>query len=114
MQETNNYQTPIMREAIRVLKLIIKDVKDGKCTDEEIAESLIKFHPKSNEEYFRKEDYCNAEKAMKLLGTRNRNQFFELMKANGIENHKNEFKDMGFYKKDIERIKRKITRQTTM
>lgn len=95
-----------MREAIRVLKLVIKDIKDGRCTDEEIADAMVKFHPKSNQEYFRKEDYCNADEAMKLLGIRSRNQFFELMKAKGIENHKNEFKDMGYYIGDLEKLKR--------
>lgn len=105
MQEPSNDQTPIMREAIRVLKLVIKDIKDGKCTDEEIAEAITKFHPKSNDKYFCKEDYCNAEDAMKFLGIKSRNQFFELMKANGIENHKNEFKDMGYYIGDLEKLK---------
>lgn len=95
-----------MREAIRVLKLVIKDIKEGRCTDEEIAETLTKFHPKSNSEYFRKEDYCNAEEAMKLLGIRSRNQFFELMKTHGIKNHRNDFKDMGYYIGDLEKLKR--------
>lgn len=106
MQELTNNQTPTTREAIRILKLVIKDIKDGRCTDEEITETLTKFHPRSNKEYFRKEDYCNADEAMKILGIRSRNQFFELMKLHGIENHKNDFKDMGFYKGDLERIKR--------
>lgn len=105
MQESMDNQTPTMREAIRILKFVIKDIKDGKCTDEEIAEIMTKFHPKSNREYFRKEDYCNADDAMKLLGIRNRNQFFELMKSNGISNHRNEFKDMGYYIGDLEKLK---------
>lgn len=105
MQEESITQTPTMREAIRVLKFVIKDIKSGKCTDEEIAETMVRFHPCSNKEYFRREDYCNADKAMKILGIKSRNQFFELMKTSGIENHKNEFKDMGFLKKDIEKLK---------
>lgn len=97
-----------MREAIRVLKFVIKDIKEGKCTDEELIDAMGKFHPKANDGYFRKEDYCNADEAMKLLGIRGRNQFFNLMKKYGIENHHNEFKDMGFYVKDLEKIKQTI------
>jgi hypothetical protein len=100
-----------MREAVRVLKFVIKDIKDGKCTDEELVDAMGRFYPKSNDEYFRKEDYCNTEEAMKLLGLRSRNQFFDLMKKHGIENHHNEFKDMGFYIKDLERVKTTLTKK---
>lgn len=107
MEETKDI-TPIMKEALRVLKLLIRDIKEGRCSEDELADALTKFHPKSNTEYFRKEDYCNADEAMRYLGIRSRNQFFELMREHGIANHKQEFKDMGYYRGDLESFRKKM------
>ena len=78
--------SPIKRMALAILDNLKVQVMND-CDDSEITESMTKFHPSSNKEYFNPKDYCNADKAMKILHLGyNRNKFFELTKEYGIEN----------------------------
>lgn len=96
--------SPIKRMALSILdNLKVQVVND--CDDSEITESMTKFHPSSNKEYFNPNDYCNADKAMKILHLGyNRNKFFELIKEYGIENHKVNNAPLGYKVSEIERL----------
>lgn len=96
--------SPIKRMALSILdNLKVQVVND--CDDSEITESMTKFHPSSNKEYFNPKDYCNADKAMKILHLGyNRNKFFELTKEYGIENHKVNNAPLGYKVSEIERL----------
>lgn len=96
--------SPIKRMALTILdNLKVQIVND--CDDSEITESMTKFHPSSNKEYFNPNDYCNADKAMKILHLGyNRNKFFELIKEYGIENHKVNNAPLGYKISEIERL----------
>jgi hypothetical protein len=65
---------------------------------------MTKFHPEKNG-YFKQEDFVTSDKAMKILHLgNNRVKFFELTKEYGIENHKISNQNVGFLRKDIERL----------
>ena len=96
--------SPIKRMALAMLdNLKVQVVND--CDDSEITESMTKFHPSSNKEYFNPKDYCNADDAMKILHLRyNRNKFFALIKEYGIENYKVNNAPLGYKISEIERL----------
>lgn len=96
--------SPIKRMALAMLdNLKVQVVND--CDDSEITESMTKFHPSSNKEYFNPKDYCNADDAMKILRLGyNRNKFFELIKEYGIENYKVNNAPLGYKISEIERL----------
>lgn len=96
--------SPIKRMALAMLdNLKVQVVND--CDDSEITESMTKFHPSSNKEYFNPKDYCNADRAMKILHLGyNRNKFFELIKEYGIENYKVNNAPLGYKISEIERL----------
>lgn len=96
--------SPIKRMALAMLdNLKVQVVND--CDDSEITESMTKFHPSSNKEYFNPKDYCNADDAMKILHLGyNRNKFFELIKEYGIENYKVNNAPLGYKISEIERL----------
>ena len=96
--------SPIKRMALAMLDNLKVQVMND-CDDSEITESMTKFHPSSNKEYFNPNDYCNADKAMKILHLGyNRNKFFELIKEYGIENHKVNNAPLGYKVSEIERL----------
>jgi hypothetical protein len=95
---------PIIKMALMMLDNIRQQLIDGQCDEEDIQDAMTKFHPENNG-YFKQEDFITADKAMKILhlGT-NRVKFFELTKEYGIENKKISNQNIGFLKKDIERL----------
>lgn len=96
--------SPIKRMALSILdELKVKIVND--CDDSEITQSMTQFHPSNNKEYFNPKEYCNADKAMKILHLGyNRNKFFELTKEYGIENVKVNNAPLGYKISEIERL----------
>ena len=87
-----------------LLDNIRQQLIDGECDESDIQDAMTKFHPEKNG-YFKQEDFVTADKAMKILhlGT-NRAKFFQLTKEYGIVNHKISNQNIGFLRKDIERL----------
>lgn len=94
--------------ALSLLDTMYQNIKDkiisNECSDEELTEALVKFHPESHK-YFKQEDFVTADKAMEILHLGfNRGKFFALTKEYGIKNHKISNQNIGFLRKDIERL----------
>lgn len=95
--------SPIKKMALslwdRVREQIIND-----CDEAEVIQTMAKFNPENNG-YFKQDDFVTADKAMKILHLgQNRSRFFQLTKEYGIENHKISNQNIGFLRKDIERL----------
>ena len=104
LKQQENMSKPIIKMALMMLDNIRQQLIDGQCDEEDIQDAMTKFHPENNG-YFKQEDFITADKAMKILhlGT-NRVKFFELTKEYGIENKKISNQNIGFLRKDIERL----------
>lgn len=95
--------SPIKRMAIALLDKLKEQVLND-CDEQEIVNTMAKFNPETNG-YFKQDDFVTADKAMRMLHLgQNRNKFFELTKEYGIENHKISNQNVGFLRKDIERL----------
>lgn len=95
--------SPIKRAAIALIDRLKEQVLND-CDEQEIVNTMAKFNPESNG-YFKQDDFVTADKAMRMLHLgQNRNKFFELTKEYGIENHKISNQNVGFLRKDIERL----------
>lgn len=93
----------IQRAALAILDKLKEQVIID-CDEQEIVSTMAKFNPETNG-YFKQEDFVTADKAMRMLHLgQNRNKFFELTKEYGIENHKISNQNVGFLRKDIERL----------
>lgn len=102
--EKNKELSPIKRAALAILDKLKEQVVSD-CDENEIVTTMTRFHPSSNKEFFNPSDYCNADKAMKILGLGyNRNKFFELTKEYGIENYKVNNAPLGYKVSEIERL----------
>lgn len=95
--------SPIKRSAIALLDRLKEQVMND-CDDTDVVSTMVKFNPETNG-YFKQSDFVTADKAMRMLHLgQNRNKFFQLTKEYGIENHKISNQNVGFLKKDIERL----------
>lgn len=95
--------SPIKRAALALIDRLKEQVLND-CDEQEIVNTMAKFNPESNG-YFKQDDFVTADKAMRMLHLgQNRNKFFELTKEYGIENHKISNQNVGFLRKDIERL----------
>lgn len=95
--------SPIKRAALAIIDKLKEQVLND-CDEQEIVNTMAKFNPETNG-YFKQDDFVTADKAMRMLHLgQNRNKFFELTKEYGIENHKISNQNVGFLRKDIERL----------
>lgn len=94
----------------KLCKQILRDLKNGECTDEQIDDLIANTEPRSRG-YFREEDFVTAEEAMKILCLgKNRNRFFTLTKAHKVQSKTFNGVKIGFHKDEIYRLKDKITK----
>lgn len=103
MQNTNLSATK--RLALSTLDFIKERIIKGDCSDEELQENMSRINCEANDDYINKNDYVNADQAIKILGIGyNRNKLFELTKKYGVVNHTLNNQHIGFKRKEIERI----------
>lgn len=85
-------------------KQILRDLKNGECSDEQIDELVSSIEPNKHGSY-KEEDFVNADQAMEILQIgNNRNLFFGLLKTYKIEAKTFKGKKIGYLKSDIMRI----------
>lgn len=91
--------------ALATLDFIKERIIKGDCSDDELNENLSRLNCEANKDYINKNDYINADQAIKILGIGyNRNKLFELTKKYGIVNHTLNNQHIGFKRKEIERL----------
>ena len=114
-QETTkfDYKTLSLKKqyAWKFCKQILRDLKNGDCTDEQIDEIIASTSPKSHG-YFREEDFVTAEAAMKILGLgNNRNKFFDLIKVYRIESNTFNGVKIGYRRDEINGLAIKLKKK---
>lgn len=94
----------------RLCKQILKDLKDGNCTDEQIDDLISKTEPRSRG-YFREEDFVTADEAMRILRLgQNRNKFFSLLKVYKIESQTFNGVKIGYRREEIHKLGERLAK----
>lgn len=94
----------------KLCKQILKDLKDGNCTDDEIDDLISKTEPRSRG-YFREEDFVTADEAMRILRLgQNRNKFFSLLKVYKIESQTFNGVKIGYRREEIHKLGEKLAK----
>ena len=85
-------------------KQILRDLKNGECTDEQIDELVAGIEPHKHG-YFKEEDFVNSDQAMRMLQLgQNRTLFFNLLRTYKVEAQTFKGKKIGYLRSDIVRI----------
>ena len=99
--------SPTMRTAYKMLRCAARELLNGKCSEEEVADTLCKLSP-STHGYKREEDYATIDEGLRILGMgQNRVGFCNLMKENGIVNERFNSVPIGYNKNKILAVKHK-------
>lgn len=95
----------------RLCKQILKDLKDGNCSEEEIDDLIANTEPR-NRGYFREEDFVTADEALRILYLgQNRNKLFTLLKAYKIESQTFNGVKIGYKKEEIYKLKERLAKE---
>lgn len=103
--ELENLST-VKKMALKILDNIKFNVVHN-CSEEELLTSMAKLDAKSNG-YVNPKEMLTYDKAMNMLGIRNRNTFSTLCKKHNIKNVKINNMSVGFHKSDIDKLKQII------
>lgn len=94
----------------KLCKQVLRDLKSGECTEEQIDDLISKTEPRSRG-YFREEDFVTADEAMKiLLLGQNRNRFFDLLKVYNIQAQTFNGVKIGYKREEIHKLKERLVR----
>jgi hypothetical protein len=94
----------------RLCKQILKDLKDGNCSEEEIEDLIAKTEPR-NRGYFREEDFVTADEALRILHLgQNRNKLFSLLKVYKIESQTFNGVKIGYKREEIHKLKERLAK----
>ena len=107
-----DYKTLSLKKqyAWKLCKQLLRDLKSGECTDEQIDDLISKTEPRSRG-YFREEDFVTADEAMKILCLgQNRNRFFDLLKVYKIQAQTFNGVKIGYRREEIHKLKERLAR----
>ena len=94
----------------KLCKQILRDLKSGECTEEEIDDLIAKTEPRSRG-YFREEDFVTADEGMRILHLgQNRNRFFDLLKVYKIQAQTFNGVKIGYKKEEIYKLGEKLVK----
>lgn len=95
----------------KLCKQILRDLKNGECTEEEIDDLIARAEPRSRG-YFREEDFVTADEAMRILCLgQNRNRFFDLIKVYKIESQTFNGVKIGYRREEIHKLKERLAKE---
>mgnify|MGYP006991637805 FL=1 len=96
--------------AWKLCKQLLRDLKSGECTDEQIDDLISKTEPRSRG-YFREEDFVTADEAMKILHLgQNRNRFFDLLKVYKIQAQTFNGVKIGYKREEIHKLGERLAK----
>lgn len=102
--ESNKPKSPILQEIRRILADGIKRIDNDECSEAQVYGMLSRFNAESKG-FIDKHSTVNYDKAMRMLGIKNRNEFKEFCDANKIEQMKINNQPCGFMRSEIESLK---------
>lgn len=112
VKEKFDYKTLSLKKQYvwKLCKQILRDLKNGECTEEQIDDLIAKTEPRSRG-FFREEDFVTADEAMKILHLgKNRKKFFDLIKVYKIEAQTFNGMKIGYRKEEIYKLKERLAR----
>lgn len=107
-----DYKTLSLKKqyAWKLCKQLLRDLKSGECTEEQIDDLISKTEPRSRG-YFREEDFVTADEAMKILHLgQNRNRFFDLLKVYKIQAQTFNGVKIGYKREEIHKLGERLAK----
>jgi hypothetical protein len=96
-------KSPLITEAIKYLKDILKSLENDECSEEQIGCILGRLNAE-NKGYFNDNSFVNYDEAMRILKIKSRERMVLVLKRHGVKmnvvnNHK-----VGFLRSEVEAV----------
>lgn len=105
--ESNKPKSPILQELKRILTDGVKRIDDNECDEEQVYRMMSRFNAESKG-FFDKKSFVNYDKAMRIVGIRQRTKFKEICNEHHIEMNYVNNQPVGFLRTEIEELKDKL------
>ena len=105
--ESPKPKSPILQEIRRILADGIQRIDNDQCNEDYAYGMIARFNAESKG-FFDKKSFVNYDKAMRMMGIRQRNKFKELCEKHHIEMNYVNNQPVGFLRTEIEELKDKL------
>lgn len=105
--ESPKPKSPILQEIRRILADGVKRIDDNECDEEQVYRMMSRFNAESKG-FFDKNSFVNYDKAMRIVGIKQRNAFKETCDRYHIEQKVINNQKVGFLRTEIEGLRDKI------
>lgn len=99
--EASKPKSPIIQELIIILKDALHRAENDKCDEKDVIRMVAKFNAESKG-FFDKKSFVNYDKAMRIVGIRQRTKFKEICNEHHIEMNYVNNQPVGFRRTEIE------------
>lgn len=105
--EADKPKSPILQEIRRILADGIRRIDNDECNEDYAYGMMSRFNAESKG-FFDKKSFVNYDKAMRMMGIRQRNKFKELCEMHNIQMNYVNNQPVGFLRTEIEDLKDKL------
>lgn len=105
--ESTKPKSPILQELKRILTDGVKRIDDNECDEEQVYRMMSRFNAESKG-FFDKQSFVNYDKAMRIVGIKQRNTFKEACDRHHIEQKVINNQKVGFLREEIEGLRDKL------
>lgn len=96
-------KSPLMKEAIRYVKDILRRMENDECNDEQIGYVLGKVNAE-NKGYFKEDSFVNYDESMRILNIGSREALQKTLAKHGVKMHKIGNTKVGFLRTEVEAV----------
>ena len=86
-------------------------IDNDEC-DEAKAMSMVARYNEETNGFYSKDSFVNYDKAMKIIGVKNRNEFKTICEANNVTQKTFNNQKVGFLKSDMENLAKRLKKQS--
>lgn len=101
--ESGKVKSPLMKEAIKYIKDVLRRMENDECNDEQVGYILGRVNAE-NKGYFKEDSFVNYDEAMRMLNIGNRNKLVEIMSKHGVEMQQINNTPVGFLRTEVEAV----------
>lgn len=105
--ESDKPKSPILQELKRILTDGVKRIDDNECDEEQVYRMMSRFNAESKG-FFDKHSFVNYDKAMRIVGIKQRNAFKETCDRYHIEQNVINNQKVGFLRTEIEDLAQRL------
>lgn len=100
---TPKVKSPLMKEAITIVKDVLRRMENNECNEEQIGYMLGRVNAE-NKGYFNNDSFVNYDEAMRILDIKSREKMLIVLKKHGVKMNTVNNQKVGFLRTEVEAV----------